>query len=400
MKATRLILVIAFLALAALACNPIVDEPSTPTPPSAVVTVTPVVEASTPTPAPSPTISDTAPAQSATSTASPALSNWLSIPDLPRQINALVVDPGNPQVLCAGTGASGSGSGVYKSEDGGLTWQLASSGLPSEDVRALAFSHTDPPTLYAVLGQEGEVYASSDGAQSWERLGSYELSGFQTQLAVAPSDANVLFVTADVRGAYHSLNGGRNWQAVGEGLPKDANGQVNVQSVAIDPTDANVVYLGTGWSSFGGNGVYKSTDGGATWTAANRGMIDYSITALAVDPTRPQVIFAGSVDGSLFTSDDGGQTWRDLTIKLPLQGTDRSSIVQIVIDPQEPQPVYLLIERVGVLVSYDGAERWQLLGKPGQLGHPSFTAMAAVGGSLPTIVAGIRDEGGWRYAAD
>ena len=330
----------------------------------------------------------------------PSAGVWQPISDLPRHINALVVDPNDPQVLYAGAGFSGAGSGVYKSEDAGLTWQKASSGLPSEDVRALAFSRTDPATLYAAVGRRGDLFASTDGAQSWTRLGNYELSGFQARLAVAPSDANVLFVTEDVRGLYRSLDGGYTWLSLKGGLPKDENDTVNVQSLAIDPADANVVYVGTGWGSSNGNGVYKSTDGGETWAPANRGMIDYGITALAVNPSDSQVIYAGGNGSELFKSTDSGENWTDLTDKLPIEKGPQQPIRDVAIDPDAPDTIYLLHERVGVLVSNDGGARWRLLGKPGEPDYPSFTAMAVIFDPQPVLVVGIRDEGGWRYATD
>ena len=328
----------------------------------------------------------------------PAGGVWQPILDLPRQINALVVDPNDPQIVYAGTGSSGAGSGVFKSQDAGLTWQKAASGLPSEDVRALGFSRTDPATLYATAGHRGDVFASTDGAQSWMRLGNYELSGFQARLSVAPSDPNVLFVTEDVRGVYRSLDGGRTWLEVGEGLPRDQNDAVKAQSLAIDPADANVVYLGTGWGSFNGNGVYKSTDGGETWAPANRGMMDYGITALAVNPAESQVVYAGGNGSELFKSGGGGETWTDLTDRLPIEQGAQQPIRDIAIHPRAPDTVYLLHERAGVLVSADGGDKWRLLGKPGETEYPSFTAMAVVFDPQPIIVAGIRDEGAWRYA--
>jgi len=337
------------------------------------------------------------PADSATVAPTLPPGSWQPVPDLPRQVNTLVADPNDPQVLYAGTGATGAGSGVYKSEDGGLSWHLVSAGLPSEDVVALAFSRDDPPVLYAVVGTgEGDVFASTDGAESWTRLGDAGLTGFETRLVVAPSDGNVLFTVKDVRGVARSHDGGYTWLPIGEGLPKDESGDANVQSLAIDPTDASVIYLGTGWGPFHGNGVYKSMDGGATWAATNQGMIDYSITALAVDPTKPQIIYAGTFDGELFKSTDSGATWSDLSTNLP----DQTSIIEIVLDPAAPQTVYLLCDRVGVLVSYDGGARWRLLGKPGEPDYPSFTAMAVTCSPQPVLVVGIRDEGGWRYATD
>jgi serine/threonine protein kinase/photosystem II stability/assembly factor-like uncharacterized protein len=327
--------------------------------------------------------------------------SWQPIPDLPRQVNALAVDPTNPQTVYAGTGSSGAGSGVYKSEDAGRTWQLASNGLPKEDVRALAFSHGSPPTLYASAGARGDVFASVDGAQSWTQVGNYELTGFGGRLVVAPGNADLLFVAEDVRGTYRSLDGGRNWLPANQGLPKDSNGSHNVQSLAIDPTDPNVVYAGTGWGPFGGNGVYKSTDGGENWSPANRGMIDYSITALAIDPANPQTIYAGGNGGELFKSSDGGQTWDNLTAKLAVPSENsRSALRAILLDPAAPQTVYLLGEREGVMVSADGGGAWRLLGKPGNLGNPTFSALTAIFGQQPILIAGVRGEGGWRYSQD
>jgi serine/threonine protein kinase/photosystem II stability/assembly factor-like uncharacterized protein len=327
--------------------------------------------------------------------------SWQPVPDLPRQVNALAVDPANPQIAYAGTGSSGAGSGVYKSEDAGRTWQLASSGLPKEDVRALAFSRGSPPTLYASVGARGDVFTSVDGAQSWARVGNYELTGFSSRLVVAPGNADLLFAAEDVRGAYRSLDGGHNWLPVSQGLPKDNNGSHNIQSLAIDPTDPNVVYAGTGWGPFGGNGVYKSTDGGENWSPANRGMIDYSITTLAIDPADPQTIYAGGNGGELFKSTDGGQTWDNLTAKLAAPSeSSRSALRAILLDPAAPQTVYLLGEREGVMVSADGGGAWRLLGKPGNLDNPTFSALSVIFGQQPILIAGISGEGGWRYSRD
>lgn len=390
-----LILAISALVLASLACSAIATPTPEPTQASAITGATAEETFEIPDETPP------APPAEVTTAPPPPPARWQPIPDLPRHINALVVDPTNPQVLYAGTGSTGAGSGVYKSEDAGMTWRLASDGLPSEDVVALAFSHADPPTLYAVVGSgEGDVFASTDGAKSWTHLSEAGLIGFETRLAVAPSDPNTIFAVKDVRGVAYSHDGGYTWQPVDAGLPEDDSGKVSAQAIAIDPTNANVVYLGTGWGSFNGNGVYKSTDGGATWVPANRGMLDYGITALAVNPADTQIVYAGGEGGELFESSDGGEIWSDLTDRLPGEEHSRSSIRDITIDPAAPETIYLLCERAGVLTSYDGGATWRLLGKPGEPEHPSFTALAVISGPQLILIAGIGDEGGWRYATD
>jgi photosystem II stability/assembly factor-like uncharacterized protein len=368
-----------------------------------------VVVTRAPQPSPSPTTSEPL-ADTPTATEPPATGvpeetpssagSWQPLPDLPRQINALVADPANPHMLYAGTGSSGAGSGVYKSEDAGLTWRTVSTGLPNVDVAALAFSYDTPPVLYAASGQN--VFASADGGASWSQQakGVGNNRGFR-QIRVAPSDGKVLYGITVIEGAFRSDDGGRNWAAINQGLPQDNNGSHNVQSVVIDSTDSNVVYVGTGWGPSNGNGVYKSTDGGKNWAAANRGMIDYSITALAINPDNPQTIYAGGNSGELFKSADGGATWDNLTAKLPTASANsRSALRAIILDPLAPQTVYVLGEREGVMVSTDGGGMWRLLGKPGKFDYPTFTALSAVFDPQLILVAGIKGEGGWRYAVD
>ncbi|MEW5957694.1 MAG: hypothetical protein AB1801_08230 [Chloroflexota bacterium] len=382
-------------------------------PPVAAATHTPVSVPPTPTPLPAVTSPPTATTLLPTNTPPPAgppptdtprapslpAGRWQPILDLPRRINSLAVDPTQPQVLYAGTGDNGSGSGVFKSEDAGLTWQLAASGLPSEDVTALAFN-SDASALYAAAGVRGDIYASADGAQSWTLLGDSGMFGLPyRRLVVAPDDGNILFAVEFASALFRSSDGGQSWQPAGEGLPGDEN-SVNILSLAIDPTAPHVLYAGTGGWVGGGHGVYKSSDRGETWAAANRGLLDYRITAIAVDPAQPQTVYVGADAGEFFKSSDGGQNWQDLTGELPVQMSDHPTIREIAINPAAPNTVYLLVDDAGVVASEDSGGQWRLLGQPGQIDYTSFTAMAMIFEPEPVVVVGIEREGGWRYAAD
>jgi len=375
-----------------------------PVPPATVEVATSTLPPSTPTPTPTPTSESfptwtAAPPPPSPTELSLPVASWQPVLDLPRYINALVVDPVNPQIFYAATGNyAGSGSGVYKSEDAGLTWRSVTAGLPNEEVLALAFGSSDSPILYVLVG--GDIFASADGAAGWSRLGDTGfLGGYERSLRADPSDGNVLFALSKSDSLVRSRDGGYAWQPIGEGLPDNGHGGVSVLSLALDPTDTSVVYAGTGAFVGGGQGVYKSADGGETWSPANRGMLDYRITALAVDPAHPQTIYAGADSGEFFKSTDGGQTWNDLTDELPTQKSSHPTIQDIVIDPATPGTVYLLADNAGVLISEDGGDRWRALGNPAAPDYASFTAMTIIFDLQPepVLIVGIKDSGGWRY---
>jgi photosystem II stability/assembly factor-like uncharacterized protein len=331
---------------------------------------------------------------------------WERIIDLPRSINDLAVDRDNPRVIYAAAGKQGSGSGVYKSEDYGLTWNLSSSGLPDEDVTAIAIDHQDSRTVYASVGIRGDIFASEDEGKSWELRGNTgAFGGFSNRLYVDPKDDNSLFLVTVPGGLIKSYNNGRSWQHIEEGLPHDEDARIGayVLSLAIDPKDSKVIYAGTGGFVGQGHGVYKSLDGGLTWNPANRGMLDYRIEALAVDPAYPQTIYAGSEKGEIFKSTDAGKTWNDIENRNMLEEFSQPSVRSIIIESAHPNTVYLLLNYAGIVTSNDGGENWSVLGKPERLESPMFTAMATSFDPKPIIIVGVNPDidnaGGWRYAA-
>jgi photosystem II stability/assembly factor-like uncharacterized protein len=402
------------LALSQLFISPSLPQPAavvdTPTPaPTSVaraptntpVPATPAPATATPVPptrtavaeAPSPTAKVAAEASQET-----GAGGWQKLADLPRHINSFVVDLTNSQVLYAATGdQTGSGGGVYRSEDAGRTWQRAASGLPSERVTALAFGHGERATLYATVGTRGDLYASADGAASWSLRGDTGFfGGYDRLLRVDPRNPDLLYFLARSNALMRSRDAGYTWQSIGEGLPSDERATFAL-SLAIDPTDSDVLYVGTGGFVGGGQGVYKSTDGGDTWSASNRGMLDYRITAVAVDPLGAQTVYAGSDAGELFKSTDGGQTWQEMTDDLPAQTGSHPTIQQIVAHPSAPDTVYLLMNATGVVVTADGGDTWRLLGQPGQISYTTYTALTVLFDAEPVFLVGIEREGGWRY---
>lgn len=350
-------------------------------------------------PLPPPTRTET-PATNSTETQPAATLGWRKIADLPRQINALVVDPSNPRIVYAATGdSSGSGAGVFKSADSGRTWTVASNGLPSESVNALAINTADPPALFAQVGVRGKVYSSVDGAANWTLIGDTDLfGGYARIFRIDPRNPRIMFALSKSDALVRSIDGGETWQPIGAGLPSDEHHAL-AMSLAIDPFDSNIMYAGTGGFVGNGHGVYKSVDGGDTWEAVNRGMLDYRITAIATHPHQTQTIFAGSDNGDFFRSMDGGQTWEELSAALPVEMSDHPTITEIIILSETPETIYLLVDDAGVVISDDGGNRWRLLGQPGQFSFTSFTTMTVIPDTEPVLLIAIEREGAWRYAA-
>jgi photosystem II stability/assembly factor-like uncharacterized protein len=309
-------------------------------------------------------------------------------------VATLAVDPRDANHLLVGT----NDGQLFRSGDGGVTWKRVAPGLrvPGYSVRIILFDRERAGLVYAGLSQikdaaddqtGGGVFISHDNGQTWrevEAMRGRAVRGF----VQASKDLNVLAVAAK-DGVYRTLDHGATWQKVTPDNDPELRG---FHSVAIDPRDVNIIYVGT-WHL-----PWKTTDGGQTWKRAGSketGMIDDSdIFAIRIDeqnpdtvlmsacsgiyrstdasakwtkiqgipytsrrthviyqhPTRPEVIFAGTTEG-LWRSTDGGQTWG-----IGVTVSRRQVINAVAVHPEQPDRVYLGTEDSGILVSTDGGE--------------------------------------------
>ncbi len=189
------------------------------------------------------------------------------------------------------------GEGVHRSTDTGSTWQLRSGGILDMYLYDLAVHPTDCNVVYAASAEEG-VFKTGDGGAYWQAYNN-ALGNLNTRaLVIASNDSNRL-VLGTTNGIYYSNDGGANWRG-GSGLPVET-----IRALAVAPNDANVAYAGMAT-----RGVYKSTDGGATWQPNSSGLDNVEVRALTIDPLVPQVIYAGRDDGGgVYRSLDGGANW-------------------------------------------------------------------------------------------
>jgi photosystem II stability/assembly factor-like uncharacterized protein len=236
--------------------------------------------------------------------------SWVSL-NLNASVSSLAVDPGSPGSGSTGTIYAGTGSGVFKTTDGGAHWTPRNHGLPLAPappvINDLAVDPLHPGVAYAIVN-DFTLFKTADGGATWKRQPLKLPVGEPIQtLAIDPRQpANVLAATYAC--LFKSTNGGGSWALSTTGLPK-----IVVTALAFDPRSPRTVYAGTLSSArdFRGNGVFRSDDGGATWSPVDAGLSDLRIRALAVGPQG--TVYAGTqndaLPGGIFQSGDG-RTWQ------------------------------------------------------------------------------------------
>lgn len=316
-----------------------------------------------------------APAPAPAAKKPPAPSRWKPIGPWIGDVQALAVDPKNPQNIFAGV----RNGGVFRSTDAGATWK-ASADMANTDVRRVAVDPSDPKHVLAGT-DGGGLWASRDGGVTfrWQGLGGgmgvlYELPA--RGVAFAPSDPKVVYATVMLK----SANGGTTWKPLKkeEGLhPNDCF------DLAVDPKNPNVVYVGV---SDGKGGVQKSTDGGSTWTPLTEGLTNHNRGhAVAVDPSKPTTVYMGGTRG-LFVTTDGGASWEKTGAGMKSDEVVRS----LALDAKHPQTLFIGTEgRLYKSTDGGGSVRQLKTGLP----YSDFPALAVDG---DVVYAGTGYEGVFR----
>jgi photosystem II stability/assembly factor-like uncharacterized protein len=290
------------------------------------------------------------------------------------------------------------GGGVWKTVDSGLSWANVSDGFfKTSSVGAIAVADSDPNIVYAGMGEacvrgnaaNGDgVYKSIDGGKTWKNVGlqdSYHIGAVR----VHPKNPDIVYVAAlghlfgpnDTRGVYRSTDGGATWKQVFT-RGRDA-GAVDL---ALDPSNPRVMYAGF-WqvrrqphhfdSGGPGSGLFKSTDGGDTWTEISRapglprGVLGR--IGVTVSPANPERVWAivEAADGGVFRSDNAGRTWTRVNEQAMLR--QRAWYYShIIADPQSADAVYAL--NVGMFKSIDGGRSWTAMGTPHSDNHVLWIA--------------------------
>jgi photosystem II stability/assembly factor-like uncharacterized protein len=337
-----------------------------------------------------------------------------------QSIGAIAIDPSNPKNIWVGTGESWTrnsvsvGNGIYKSTDGGETWTF--SGLPeSERVSKIVVDPRTSDTVYACVpgklwsdSPERGLYRTADGGKNWQIvLKGANLSTGCGSVAIQPGNPDVLLASLwDFRrkgwtnrsggesptalsgsGLYRSADGGKTWTeltvAEHTGLPAKPYGRI---AMVFAPSQPKTVYA---FIESSDSGLFISHDGGATWERGDKSqwMVwrPFYFANLIVDPKDPKRLF--KTDGALILSEDGGKSFTTIGGFNGMHG----DVHDVFIDPNNSQHVFAGDDG-GLWISYDGANKWW---KTDNLPISQFYHVSLDNADPYHVYGGLQDNSAW-----
>jgi photosystem II stability/assembly factor-like uncharacterized protein len=328
-----------------------------------------------------------------------------------QSIGNIAIDPKKPDdVIWVGTGETWTrnsvtvGDGIYKSADGGQNWTKM--GLEkSERISSIEINPNNTDEIYVgVLGalwgdsDERGVYKTTDGGKSWNMIFSVNSTTGCSDLVMDPKDPNTLYACfwefrrtawsfnsgGNASALYKSTDGGKTWNKIHNGFPSGKLGRI---AFAVAPSNTNILYAVLESEKDTERGLYRSENAGQSWTRANG---DFEIVVrpfyfsrITVDPKNPEILLKASLNGSI--SKDGGKTFR------PVGGGIHADVHDFWFDLHDSNRIYLCDDG-GVYRSYDGGSVWDMV-----KGIPvsQFYQVATDNQTPFKVYGGLQDNGSW-----
>ena len=303
-------------------------------------------------------------------------------------IFCLAIDPNNPDTIWTGTQNV---RGIFKSEDGGESWEMKVNGIVEKEgitFRGIAIDPTDSQIVYAaaeiaswtwagqeVLGREfdrtkGVIYKSTDGGENWQVVWRGE--NLARYILIDPRDTDVLYVSTGIfdreaansdhttntpggEGVLKSTDGGQTWQRINNGITN-----LYVGTLFMHPEDPDILLAGTGNNAFpDGSGVFLTTDGGENWDK----VLEEGVQSVEFAVSNPSIAYAGN-PGFIFKSTDGGKNWqstlqRSVTnVGWGAPGVEAGFPIDFQVDPVNPDRIFANNYGGGNFMSADGGISW------------------------------------------
>jgi photosystem II stability/assembly factor-like uncharacterized protein len=309
---------------------------------------------------------------------------WRSIgPERGGRVTAVAGLPGDRLTYYMGA----TGGGVWKTTDAGINWTpISDRYFKTGSVGSIAVAESDPNIIYVGMGEaclranisHGDgVYKSTDAGRSWTNVGLKDSSQIG-KVWVDPKNANLVYVAAighpygpnKERGVFRSTDGGNSWKNI-----LFVDDKTGAADLSVDPHDTKIMYATT-WQvlrqpwdiyEFGpGSGIYKTADGGDTWTRLKEGLpkLDMGKIGISVSPADSNRIYAtiGGDDGGIFRSDDAGKSWQLLNGSFEMHSR-QYYYGHIFADTQKVDTVYTFTSK-DFHKSTDGGKTWSRIQTP------------------------------------
>ena len=279
----------------------------------------------------------------------------------------------SPATVFAGTTQGSTDAGTFRTTDGGDTWPLTP-GLEPDWPTGLAVAPMDDITLVDV-GVEG-IFRSIDGGATWAQT---NYAGNSYGIVFDPGSANV-WLADDLR-VWRSVDSGLTWAVTpNTGLP------TGMKSVQLPAFDGNKLYVAVGTE-----GVYASSDNGDSFQPANAGLpigMDFAdVIGISAHVSRPGVVFAQTNGQGLYRTDDGGGSWSHVDT-----GSENTKYGALLMDPSNPTTIYVSHDDTGLLRSTDDGATWTVIG-PESVSVISVDIDPVSG----DVYAGTLGGGVWRF---
>jgi len=330
--------------------------------------------------------------------------------DYCQSIGCVSLDPNDPDnIIYVGTGETWTrnsvsvGDGLYKSIDGGSSWNKI--GFEnSERIANVIVNPKNSDEIYvAVLGalwsdsEERGVYKTTDGGKTWDKVLYVNQKTGCADLAIDPTNPEVLYASmwefrrtawsfdsgGEYSALYKSLDAGKTWKKIHNGFPKGKLGRL---AIAVAPSNPNILYTVIEAEEDALKGLYRSDDAGENWKQLNN---DFGITVrpfyfsrIVVDPKNPDVVVKAGLNGSI--SRDGGKTFKNL-------GMMHSDIHDIVFDVKDSDRIYAGTDG-GVYRSWNGGTTMEIVEN---LPISQFYQVSVDNAEPYNVYGGLQDNGSW-----
>jgi photosystem II stability/assembly factor-like uncharacterized protein len=327
-----------------------------------------------------------------------------------QSIGTIAIDPSKPdQNIWVGTGETWTrnsvsvGDGIYKSTDGGQNWK--NMGLSKSDrISSIIVDPKNSDIVWVgVLGalwgdsEERGVYKTTDGGTTWQKIFYVDAKTGCSDLIIDSKNSNIMYASfwefrrtgwsfnsgGTQSALYKSIDGGKTWNKIHKGFPAGKLGRI---AIAIAPSNSNILYSVLETEKAELNGLYRSDDAGANWKLLNSdfGLVvrPFYFSRIVVDPKNPDIVIKGGLYGSM--SRDGGKTFKDM-------GYMHSDIHDIAFDILDSNRVYCGTDG-GVYRSWDGGNTMEMVSN---IPVSQFYYVSIDDKEDYNVYGGLQDNGSW-----